>query len=150
MAGALFTKEMLLQMKAYANPLMLLGRIGLSLIFVISGIRQLAAIDATAAHMANEGLPLAGILVWGAVAMDLGVGLLLAAGLFTRCAALALCLYTLALALIFHRFWTMTGPAYGKERNDFIQHFAIMGGMLYVMVSGAGAYSLDALRRGKT
>jgi putative oxidoreductase len=137
-------------MSAYANTLMLLGRIGLSLIFVISGIRQLGTIDATAAHMASDGMPLSNILVWGAVVMDLGVGLLLVVGLFTRCAALALCLYTLALAMIFHRFWTMTGQAYGKERNDFIQHFAIMGGMLYVVAFGAGAYSLDAVWRGKT
>lgn len=136
-------------MSRYADTLMLLGRIFLSLIFVISGIRQLGAVGATAAHMASSGVPLSNVLVWGAVIMDLGVGLLLVVGLLTRCAALALCIYTLALALIFHRFWTMTGQAYGAQRNDFIQHFAIMGGMLYVAVSGAGAYSLDALWRRK-
>jgi putative oxidoreductase len=65
--------------------------------------------------------------------------------LFTRWAALALFFYTLALALIFHAYWTATGAAVRTESAFFYGHLAMMGGMLYVTAFGAGRYSLDAL-----
>ena len=82
-----------------------LGRVLLALIFVRAGINKLGSIDATAAEMAKAGIPLANILVFGAILLELGVGLLLMVGLFARCAALALFFYTLTLALIFHAYW---------------------------------------------
>jgi putative oxidoreductase len=123
----------------------LLGRLLLASIFVQAGIRKLGAIGATAATMSNHGIPASDILVWGVVALELGGGLMLATGLLARLVALALCLYTLALALIFHDFWNATGAAFGTERSFFFGHLEIMGGMLYVTAFGAGAYSLDAL-----
>jgi putative oxidoreductase len=122
-----------------------LGRLLIAGIFVRAGINKLGSIAATSATMAGHAIPYPDILVWGAIAVEIGGGLLLILGLFTRWAALALFFYTLALALIFHAYWTATGGAVRTESASFYGHLAMMGGMLYVAAFGAGRYSLDAL-----
>ena len=124
-----------------------LGRILLALIFVRAGINKLGSIDATAAEMAKGGIPLSNILVYGAILMELGVGLLLMAGLFARCAALALFFYTLVLALIFHAYWAAPAAQTRLQASIFFAHLSMMGGMLMVVAFGAGAFSLDAMLR---
>lgn len=132
-------------MQPAASSLLVLGRILIALIFVRGGVNKLGAIAATAANMRNHGIPYSDLLVWGAVVMEMGGGLLLIAGLFTRWAAAALFFYTLVLAVIFHAFWAAPAAAVRTETSTFLGHLSMMGGMLFVVVFGAGAYSLDAL-----
>jgi putative oxidoreductase len=127
------------------NLVSAVGRVLLALIFVLAGMSKLGSVDATAAQMASHGVPFAHILVWGAIALELGGGLMLMAGLFARFTALALGFYTLALALIFHAYWAMPAAEVRAQHGAFYEHIAMIGGMLYVVAAGAGAYSLDAL-----
>jgi len=136
-------------MHSTLTPLPTLGRILLALIFVLAGISKLGTIAATSASMANHGIPHADDLVWGVVALELGGGILLIAGFLTRLVAAALFFYVMALAVIFHPYWTMTGAVAHVQHGQFFQHLAIMGGMLYVVAFGAGPYSIDALIRGR-
>jgi putative oxidoreductase len=131
------------------SPLPAIGRILLGLIFVLAGISKLGAIATTSAHMASHGIPYANDLVWGAVALELGGGILLIVGLFARVMAALYFFYVLALAILFHAYWTMTGAAAHAQHGDFFQHLAIMGGMLYVVAFGAGPYSIDAMIWGR-
>ena len=126
-----------------------IGRVLLALIFVLSGIGKLGAIAATSAHMASAGIPYANDLVWGAVALELGGGILLTAGLLTRLIGLAFFFYTLTLAVMFHAYWTMNGAAAHSQYSIFFEHIAIMGGMLYVVAFGAGPHSIDAMIWGR-
>jgi putative oxidoreductase len=128
------------------NFIALVGRILLAFIFVQSGIGKLGAIDATVANMTGHSIPLSNVLVWGAVVLEIGGGLFLMTGLFARCAALALAIYTLVLALIFHPYWLAPAAEAHVDRIIFFNHVAIIGGMLCVVAFGAGGYSLDALR----
>jgi len=81
-----------------------------------------------------------------AMALELGGGLMLVAGLYARSVALALFFYTLSLALIFHAYWTVSDPAAARiDASSFFGHLSMMGGMLFVVAFGAGAYSVDAL-----
>jgi len=127
------------------SPLPALGRVLLALIFVLAGIGKLGTIAATSAHMASRGIPYSNDLVWGVVALELGGGILLIVGFLTRLVAAALFFYLIALAVLFHAYWTMTGAQAHAQYNDFFQHLAIMGGMLYVVAFGAGPYSIDSL-----
>jgi putative oxidoreductase len=131
----------------FGKYLAALGRVLLALIFVRAGINKLGSIDATAAEMAKAGIPLSNLLVYGAILMELGVGLLLMVGLFARCAALALFFYTLTLALIFHAYWTAPAAQARMQASFFFGHLSMMGGMLMVVAFGAGALSLDAVMR---
>src|SRR5215469_4616361 len=83
----------------------LVGRVLLALIFVLAGYRKIWTTAATATYMASHGIPLAGILVYGVIVLELIGGLMLMFGLYARLVAAALFLYTLALALIFHAYW---------------------------------------------
>jgi putative oxidoreductase len=127
------------------NFVVVVGRILIALIFVRAGINKIGSIDATAAQMAKSGIPLSNILVFGAIMMELGGGLLLMVGLFARWAALALFFYTLTLALIFHAYWAVPDAQARMQASFFFGHLSMMGGMLVVVAFGAGAYSLDAL-----
>jgi putative oxidoreductase len=137
-------------MDALSNFVVVVGRILIALIFVRAGINKLGSIDATAAEMAKGGIPLSNILVYGAIVMELGVGLLLMVGLFARCAALALFFYTLVLALIFHAYWAAPAAQARMQASFFFGHLSMMGGMLMVVAFGAGAFSLDAVMRRRT
>jgi putative oxidoreductase len=134
-------------MAALENFVLLMGRILMALIFVRAGMNKLGGLDHTVTEMANHGIPFPHVLVWGAVAMELGAGCLLILGLAARWAALALFFYTLTLALIFHAYWTMPAAQAGSQASAFFEHLSIMGGMLAVFAFGGGALSLDALLR---
>jgi len=136
-------------MNPVLKPLPALGRILLALIFVLAGIRKLGTIAATTATMEKHGIPHADMLVYGAIALELGGGLALMFGFLARLAALALCIYLGVLAAIFHPYWTFTGEAFGLERASFYGHLSMMGGMLFVVAFGAGPYSIDALIFGR-
>jgi len=136
-------------MNAALKPLPPLGRFLLALIFVYAGIRKLGAIAATTATMEKHGIPHADVLVWGAIALELGGGLALMLGFLARLAALALFFYLAVLAVVFHPYWTFTGDAFPVERAAFFGHLSMMGGMLFVVAFGAGPYSIDSLIWGR-
>ncbi len=81
--------------------------------------------------------------------MELGGGLLLVAGLFTRWAAVGLFFYTLVLALTFHAYWAVPDAQARVQAAFFFGHLSMMGGMLVLAGTGPGAYSLDELIRRK-
>jgi putative oxidoreductase len=137
-------------MQSTLTPLPAIGRILLALIFVHSGIGKLGTIAATSATMANHGIPYANDLIWAVIALELGGGILLVVGFLTRLVAAAYFFYLLALAVIFHAYWTMAGAQAHTQQADFFQHLAIMGGMLFVVAFGAGPYSIDALLWGRS
>ena len=120
----------------------LLGRVLLSLIFVWGGWGKLMAASATQAYFAKSGLPVPELAVAVAVFVELGVGLALLFGLFTRWTGLVLAVWCILTALVAHTDFS--------DRNmeiHFMKNVAMTGGMLYVFAFGGGAYSLDALLR---
>jgi putative oxidoreductase len=132
------------------NFIALLARILLAILFVQGGWNKLFGGTAgTVGYMTSHGIPFPNILVWGAVVVELGVGLCLMAGLFARWAALILAAYTLALGLIFHAYWLAPAADARFERIIFFNHISIIGGMLAIVAFGAGCLSLDAAMRRK-
>lgn len=122
----------------------------MALIFVLAGISKLSTTAATATYMASHGIPLANVLVYGAIVLELIGGLMLMAGLYVRSVAGLLFLYTLALAVIFHAYWAAPAAAIRVQHGYFFEHLSMMGGMLLVVAFGAGPLSLDALIRRKS
>jgi len=78
--------------------------------------------------------------------MELPVAFAVAIGAFVRPLALLLVLYTLGTALIGHRYWTKTGADRVDNMDGFYKNLSIMGGFLLLHITGAGQYSIDALR----
>jgi putative oxidoreductase len=121
----------------------LLGRVLLSLIFVISGAKKIATFAGTAGAIASKGLPAAEILAALTICVELGGGLLLLIGLKARWAGLALAIFTILASVLFHNFWAMTGPEAMNNQIHFMKNIAIVGGMLMVVAFGPGRFSID-------
>jgi putative oxidoreductase len=124
----------------------LAARILLAQLFIVSGWGKIAAFAKTAAFMAGMGLPLSNVLLTLTIALEVGGGILLAAGWRARWIAAAFFGFTFLTAMIFHPFWQADAASFGAQLNNFMKNLAIMGGMLYVMAYGAGPVSFDAAR----
>lgn len=119
------------------NTLSLLGRIGLSLIFIISGWGKIAAYAGTQQYMESAGIP--GALLPLVILLELGGGLAVLFGFFTRWIALAMAAFSLVSAMFFH-------ANFGDQAQaiNFMKNVAMAGGFLMLAAHGAGAFSLDA------
>lgn len=122
-----------------------IGRILLATIFVLSAIRKIMEPGGTIGYIESAGLPFATAALVIAIAVELGGGLMLALGIKTRLAAIALAVFTIVAGLAFHN-------AIGDQNqlNHLLKNLAIAGGLLQVAAFGAGAYSIDQRLSGKT
>lgn len=115
----------------------LIGRIGLSLLFIIAGWGKIVEFDETAEIMAGKGLPFVSPLLVLTIVIELGGGLMILLGWQARWAALAIFLFLIPVTIIFHPFWADPG-----QFNSFFKNLAIMGGMAYIMAFGSGRFSV--------
>jgi putative oxidoreductase len=120
--------------------MMLIGRVLLSVLFVMGGYGKLMEASATQAHIAAAGLPLPMMAYAVAVFVELFVGLAFLLGFFTRSCGLVLAVWCVVTAAIFHSNFADTGMMI-----HFMKNLGIAGGMLYAVASGGGVYSLDAI-----
>lgn len=128
------------------NPLALLGRILLALLFIPAGVGKLTGFAGTVAYTASAGVPLAQVAVALALVVEIGAGLALLLGWQTRWAALALALFTLVASFFFHRFWALPAEQAGMQQLLFYKNIAVAGGLFAFAAFGAGALSVDARR----
>lgn len=129
------------------QTLMLVGRILLSLVFLIAGYRKLMAVAASAGYFAKLGFPMPEVMVWVAIAVELGGAILLILGWKARGAAWLLALFTLIATFAAHRFWEVDPAQYANQMNHFLKNLAIVGGLMFVAAAGPGALSVDGRRR---
>ncbi|NYT34404.1 DoxX family protein [Rhizobium sp. WYCCWR 11128] len=126
-----------------ADLILLIGRLLLSLIFLHEAWSLAADITATFDIFAKLGL--SAPLALATIALQIGAGLSVATGFLSRLGALALALFCLATAMLFH-----TNLASQNELLHFEKDLAIAGGMFVLAVSGAGSISIDKLLRKRT
>jgi putative oxidoreductase len=120
----------------------LLGRLLLSVIFVLGGAQKLADFSGTVAMMEMEGLPLPVAAAIVAIAVECVGGILMIVGYRTRATAVVLAAWCIATALVAHRDFAVE-----DQMIHFLKNVAMTGGFLEVAAFGAGALSLDARRR---
>jgi putative oxidoreductase len=114
------------------NSVLLLGRILMVAIFLSAGYSKLTHYDYMQGYMVSLGIPgwsMPFIILW-----ELGGGFAILFGFFTRPVALLMAVFCVVSALLAH-----LHPADQEERIKFMT-----GGFLYMAITGAGAYSLDA------
>ena len=121
------------------NSADLAGRILIAAIFLIAGAGKIGAYAGTQGYMQAHGLP--GALLPAVIALEIGGGLLIVTGAWTRVAALALAGFCVLAALIFH-----ANFADAMQQINFLKNLAMAGGFLVLAANGAGAWSVDARR----
>jgi putative oxidoreductase len=125
------------------NLAALVGRILLAVIFIISGFGKISGFEGTVGYIASKGLPMPQVVAALTILVELGGGIALAVGFKARWAALALAIFTLVAAIIFHNFWAAEAAQKMAQQINFLKNIAITGGMLMVFAFGPGRYSVD-------
>lgn len=121
-----------------ASLAILVGRVLLSILFIMAGFSKLTAISATAGWFGSIGIPMptAATVIVGLV--ELLGGLAVLVGFKTRIAAIVLAVFTLAATAVAHLDFSQAGNALMLQKN-----LGLAGGFLLLTVIGAGAYSID-------
>jgi putative oxidoreductase len=115
---------------------LLAGRLLLVFIFLHEGMSILGNYAGAAAYMQKSGVP--PLLLPAVIALQLGGGALIAAGVMTRVAALSFAAFCVLTAILFH--WQLA------DRNQVLhlqKDLAIAGGFLVLACCGPGDWSLS-------
>ncbi|PSJ58479.1 DoxX family protein [Pseudaminobacter soli (ex Li et al. 2025)] len=123
------------------SALVLLGRILLSIIFILAGFGKLTGIAGTAQYFAGYGLPMPTVTAVVVGLVEFFGGLAVLIGFQTRIAAILLAIFSVAAALVAHTNW-----ADMMQLINFQKNLAMAGGLLVLAAFGPGAYSVDGRR----
>jgi len=91
--------------------------------------------------------------VWSMVARlaEWLIVLSLVLGLWTRWGAILGIVYVIIATAVAHRFWQSPDAQWVAQYTNFSKNLAILGGLILIYITGAGAFSVDtywARRRG--
>jgi putative oxidoreductase len=125
----------------------LAARICLSTVFLFSGITKLLDPKAGVAEVAALNLPAPPLFLALTIFCQVGAGLMVLLGCWTRFAALVLLGFTVTATLMAHRAAGLSGAARQQQITTSLEHLAIVGGFLLLAIHGAGAISIDNLLR---
>jgi len=128
------------------NPLALVGRLLLAVLFLPAGIGKISGFAGTVGYIASKGLPMPSVGAAIALVVEIVGGLALIFGFGTRIAALVLAVFTLAASVFFHNYWGVPAEQAMVQQLMFFKNIAVVGGLLVLAAFGAGSFSLDARR----
>ena len=119
-----------------------IGRILLSSLFLIEGVRKFFFQEETIMYMEDYGVP--EILFFPSIVLEVLFPILLIIGYKTRFSASIMALFTLTVALIFH-----TNFENQMELIIFLKDFAIAGGFLIIAANEPKICSIDYYLKSK-
>ena len=119
-----------------------LGRILLSSLFLIEGVRKFFFQEETIMYMEEYGVP--EILFFPSLILEILFPILLIIGYKTRISALIMALFTLTVAIIFH-----TDFQNQMELIIFLKDIAIAGGFLIIAANDPKICSIDYMLKSK-
>jgi putative oxidoreductase len=125
------------------SQMLLIGRVLLGVLFLVAGIRKIMLYSGSVAYFTKLGFPAPEVMAVLAILIEVGGGALLILGWQTRRVSWLLVLFVVIATAMAHRFWEFDAPQYANQMNHFLKNAAIVGGLLYVAVLGAGKLSLD-------
>lgn len=129
------------------NPLSLLGRALIALLFIPAGFAKIGGFASTVGYIASKGVPMPEVAAALAIGIELGLGVLLLVGFQTRWVALGIALFTLVITFIFHNYWAVPAAQMMMQQQAFFKNIAVIGGLLTIAAWGPGAWSLDGNRK---
>ena len=118
------------------NILDLIGRVFISLVFLLSGFNKIGSYEGTVNWMESFDIP--GIFLIPAIILEVGAPILIIIGYKVKISAALLSLFCIATAVIFHNDFSNQ-----MQFVSFMKNIALAGGFLFLVVNGAKDFSLD-------
>ena len=112
----------------------LIGRILISFVFLLSGVRKILNYEGTIDWMEGFGVP--GFLLIPAIILEIFGPLLIIVGYQVRITAALLSLFCLMTAIIFLN-------DFSNQIVAFSKNIALAGGFLFLVINGAKDFSID-------
>lgn len=125
------------------NPLSFAGRLLLASLFLPAGIGKITGFAGTVGFIASVGLPFPALAAVLALTLEIAGSVALIIGIGTRPAAIALALFTLVASFFFHPYWAVPADQQFVTQLLFFKNIGVVGGLLMLAASGAGAWSVD-------
>ena len=128
-----------------AGAITLAGRALFAAIFLMSSLGHFSS--ATINYAAQQGVPLANLLVPASGLLALAGGLSILLGYHARTGAWLLVLFLVPVTLALHNFWAVKDPVMAQmQQVMFMKNVSMLGGALLISQLGAGSMSLDERR----
>ncbi len=115
------------------------GRLLISLIFLLSGLGKIFTLEQSQQYMESVGVP--GILLFPTIAFEILASLAVILGWKTRTAAALLAGFSIATAALFH-----SNVQDQVQMTMFLKNLSIAGAFLFIVATGPGAFSIDKRR----
>jgi uncharacterized membrane protein YphA (DoxX/SURF4 family) len=138
------------------NATYTIGRIFLSLLFIVSGIQKVMNVSVIARMLEDNKVPIPEQIVpylgsmpkyealgYLVAAVELIGGLMVLVGLWARWGALMLAVFTACTIVFVHHFWMLEGAAFTGNLTEALKNLSIIGGLLLVVGAGAGPSGMD-------
>ena len=118
------------------NILDLLGRVFISLVFLLSGFNKIGNYEETVGWMESLGMP--GIFLIPAIALEIIAPMSIIIGYKVKISSALLSLFCIATAIIFHNDFSNQ-----MQFISFMKNIGLAGGFLFLAINGAKDFSLD-------
>ena len=118
------------------NILDLIGRVFISLVFLLSGLNKIGNYEGTVGWMESLGMP--GIFLIPAIALEIIAPISIIIGYKVKISATLLSLFCITTAIIFHNDFSNQ-----MEFISFMKNIGLAGGFLFLAINGAKDFSLD-------
>ena len=118
------------------NILDLVGRVFISLVFLLSGINKIGNYEGSVGWMESFGMP--GIFLIPAIILEIVAPILIIIGYKVKITAALLSVFCIVTALIFH-----TDFSNQMQFVSFMKNIALAGGFLFLVINGTKDFSLE-------
>jgi len=118
------------------NILDLVGRVFISLVFLLSGINKIVNYEGSIGWMESFGMP--GIFLIPAIILEIVAPILIIIGYKVKIAAALLSVFCITTALIFH-----TDFSNQMQFVLFMKNIALAGGFLFLVINDTKGFSLE-------
>ena len=117
-----------------------IGRVLISLVFLLSGYNKIFNYNSTVGWMEGFGVP--GFLLWPAIILEILLPLLIIVGYKTKFAAIILAIFSIATALIFHLEFTNQ-----MQTIQLLKNFGLAGGFIFIAINGPKDWAIDKKKK---
>ena len=117
---------------------LLISRILLVFIFLHAGIGKIQHFADTIGYMQHYNVPLVKVSLIIAIAIEVGLAILIILGFKARYSAIIMMLYLVVITIIFHNI--LKDP---QQMINFLKNISILGGLLAIALQGPGKLSFD-------